>query len=138
MEAAMNTALWIVQALLAVVFTTSGLLKSTQTKAKMIETGQTGVAFYPLGFLRFIATCELLGATGLIVPWLTGIAPVLTPIAALCLCIVMIGAAVSHSRLAFQQPERRRRELLNVATNALLFSALVFVAVGRFSSIAVR
>ena len=76
----MTLALWIAQTLLAVIFTTSGVLKATQPKPTLIATGQTGVVFYGMPFIRFIAACELLGALGVIVPWLTGIAPVLTPI----------------------------------------------------------
>ena len=43
-------------------------------------------------FIRFIGVCECLGAVGLIVPQLTGILPRLTPIAAMCLLVIMIGA----------------------------------------------
>jgi len=129
----MNLALWIVQGLLALIFTTSGMLKATQSKPTLVATGQTGVVFYPMTFIRFIALCELLGATGVIVPWLTGVAPALTPIAALGLGAIMIGAAASHSRLAHDQRPRRSRELLNVATNVAILAACAFVAAGRFS-----
>ena len=83
-------------------------------------------------FIRFIASCELLGAAGVILPWLTGIARVLTPIAALGLGAIMIGAAASHSRLAHDQRPRRSKELLNVATNIAILAACAFVAAGRF------
>ena len=43
-------------------------------------------------FLRFIAVCEVLGAIGLILPWLLGSRPGLTPLAAAGLVIIMIGA----------------------------------------------
>ena len=125
----MNTALWIAQSLLALIFTVSGVLKATQPKPTLIATGQTGVAFYPM---PFIASCELLGAVGVILPWLTGIARVLTPIAALGLSAIMIGAAASHSRLAHDQRPRRSKELLNVATNIAILAACAFVAAGRF------
>ena len=45
-------------------------------------------------FLRFIAVCEVLGAIGLILPWLLHIRPGLTPLAAAGLVIIMIGATV--------------------------------------------
>ena len=128
----MNTALWIAQSLLALIFTVSGVLKATQPKPTLIATGQTGVVFYPMPFIRFIASCELLGAVGVILPWLTGIARVLTPIAALGLSAIMIGAAASHSRLAHDQRPRRSKELLNVATNIAILAACAFVAAGRF------
>ena len=128
----MNTALWIAQSLLALIFTVSGVPKATQPKPTLIATGQTGVAFYPMPFIRFIASCELLGAAGVILPWLTGIARVLTPIAALGLGAIVIGAAASHSRLAHDQRPRRSKELLNVATNIAILAACAFVAAGRF------
>jgi uncharacterized membrane protein YphA (DoxX/SURF4 family) len=118
----MNTALWICQGLLAAVFLSSGFLKGTQTKERILATGQTGVRDYPLGFIRVIASAELLGAVGLIVPWATQIAPALTPLAACGLGIIMIGAARAHWRL---------REPRNVATNLVLLSLCVFVALGR-------
>jgi uncharacterized membrane protein YphA (DoxX/SURF4 family) len=122
----MNLFLWILQIALAVVFTGSGIAKSTMSRDRLIATGQTGVAVFPMPVVRFTAACELLAVLGLILPWATGIARVLTPIAALGLCVVMIGAAVSHTRL---------REPRNVFFNALLFAAALTVAIGRFASL---
>ena len=45
-------------------------------------------------YLRFIAVCEVLGALGLILPRLFNIWPGLTPLAAVGLLIIMIGAKV--------------------------------------------
>jgi hypothetical protein len=45
-------------------------------------------------FLKFVSVCELLGAVGLILPWLLGIRPGLTSLAAAGLVIIMIGAVV--------------------------------------------
>jgi hypothetical protein len=64
----MNTALWISQALLAAVFLTSGILKSTQSRQRMAETGQTGVDGLPLPLIRFIGVSEIVAAIGLILP----------------------------------------------------------------------
>jgi uncharacterized membrane protein YphA (DoxX/SURF4 family) len=119
----MNTLLWILQIILAIVYVVSGAQKSTQSKERMIATGQTGVRDYSLSFIRFIATCELLGAVGLILPRALDVLPILTPIAALGLAIVMVGAARAHTRL---------HELRNVAINLVLIAALAFVAIGRF------
>jgi len=120
----MNIALWICQGLLAAVFASSGLAKSVLSKKRMIETGQTGVRDYPLPFIRFIAASELLGAVGLIAPCATRIAPVLTPLAAAGLGVVMIGAARAHARL---------REPRSVAANISLLSLCAFVAIGRLA-----
>jgi hypothetical protein len=72
--------------------------------------------------IRTIAACELAGVAGLILPGLLGRALVLTPLAAIGLALVMIGAAVAHTRLS---------EPRNVAVNAVLLAICVFVAVGR-------
>jgi len=44
------------------------------------------------GFVRFVGACEVLGAVGLILPRLLRIRPGLTPLAALGLVGIMIGA----------------------------------------------
>ena len=120
----MNIALWICQGILAAVFTFSGLQKNVQTKERMIASGQTGVKEFSLPFIRFIATTELLGAAGVILPWATRIAPVLTPIAAAGLGIIMVGAARAHARL---------HEPRNVATNLTLLALCVIVVIGRLA-----
>jgi len=60
------------------------------------------------------------------VPGLAGRALVLTPLAAVGLAGVMVGAAVAHTRL---------REPRNVAVNAVLFVICVGVAAGRFAGL---
>lgn len=95
----MNVFAWVLQGFCAVMFTISGTLKSAMPKEKMIETGQTGVAPFPLPIIRIVAVSELFAAVGLIVPWLTGTARFLTPVAAGCLIVFMIGAAISHTGL---------------------------------------
>lgn len=125
----MNVATWIVQIVLAGVFAYSGVYKGTHSKTDVIASGQTGVRWYSAGFIRFIALSELFGVAGLILPRLLGIAPALTRVAAVGLGIIMVGAAVSHARLAPQRP----REWLNVATNVTLLAACLFVAFARWA-----
>ncbi len=123
----MNIALWIAQGLLAAVFGASGYAKSTQTKEKMIATGQTGVAPFSLPAIRVVAALELAAAVGLILPWATGIAPVLTPLAAVGLAVVMVGAAISHWSL---------REYTQVfAINSVVLMGCLFVAVARLADL---
>jgi hypothetical protein len=83
--------------------------------------------------IRLTAFAELLAAVGLVLPWLTGIARVLTPAAAAGLVIVMIGATTSHSMLlrADRRAGRGNREARNVAANLVLMALCVFVVVGR-------
>jgi uncharacterized membrane protein YphA (DoxX/SURF4 family) len=118
----MNIALWTTQGILAAVFAFSGLQKNLRTKERLIASGQTGVKEFSLPFIRFVATMELLGAAGLILPWATRIAPVLTPLAAAGLGIIMVGAARAHARL---------HEPRNVAANLVLLALCVIVVLGR-------
>jgi len=85
----MKYALWTVQALVAALFLFGGVVKLTMPIEEM-----TAVVPLPGLFIQFIAVCEVLGAVGLILPGLTRIQPVLTPIAAAGLVIIMIGATV--------------------------------------------
>jgi DoxX-like family len=122
----MNLMLWIFQAVLAAVFAGSGVAKSTMSRERLLATGQTGIALFLMPVVRVTAAAELLAAAGLLLPWATGIARVLTPAAALGLCVVMVGAASSHARL---------REPRNVAANALLFGMALTVAIGRLAAL---
>src|SRR5690242_20240327 len=85
----MTYALWIVQALLALVFLFAGAAKLVMSVEEM-----TKDIHLPGLFLRFIAVVEILGALGLILPSLLRIRPGLTPLAAAGLVIIMIGATV--------------------------------------------
>ncbi|MEV6444471.1 DoxX family protein [Amycolatopsis sp. NPDC051716] len=125
----MNAALWTGQVLLAVLFAVSGALKSTMSRQRMLETGQTGAAAYPLPVVRFTAICELLAAVGLVLPRLLGIAPVLTGWAAVGLAVVMLGAMAMHGRLAIVRHEPA--EWRNAGINVVLLAVCVFVAAGR-------
>ena len=118
----MNVFLWIVQAVLAAVFAMSGAMKTTQPKEKLAPRLPWVEDFSP-GTVRLIGIVELLGAIGLILPAATGIAPVLTPIAATGLAIVMVLAAATHIR---------RKEPSGVAFTAVLLLLAVIVAWGRF------
>ena len=130
----MNVALWAAQILLAVLFLYSGANKAFRSKEQLIASGQSGVAPFPLPVLRLTAVAELLAVVGLIAPRATGIAPVLTPIAALGLIVVMIGAVWSHSTLlrADRAAGRGSAEARNIVLNAVIAALCVFVAVGRF------
>jgi hypothetical protein len=122
----MYTITWIFSGVLAVVFTISGLLKATMSRERLIATGQTGIAPFPMPLVRAVAVCELLAAGGLFAPWLTDTARVLTPLAATGLSVVMIGAATSHSSL---------REPKSTAANTVLLALAAFVAAARFATL---
>jgi len=119
----MNLALWIVAGVLAFVFAGSGLMKLAVPKDQLVAKGQGWAESVDPNAIRFIGAVEVLGAIGLIVPPLVGIAPVLAPLAAVGLALVMLGAIVTHAR---------RGEIPNVVINLVLLALAVFVAWGRF------
>jgi uncharacterized membrane protein YphA (DoxX/SURF4 family) len=118
----MNIALWIVQILLAVAFLGSGLMKLTQPKDKIAASMAWAADFSPTA-IKLIGLVEVLGALGLVLPALTGIATILTPLAAVGLALVMVGAAITHAR---------RGEGQMIVVNVVLLLLAVFVAWGRF------
>lgn len=118
----MHVALWIVAGMLAAIFALAGVMKSTQPREKLAET-MPWVDGVSLGTLRLIGAAELLGTPGLILPAVTGIAPLLTPIAAVGLAVIMALAIRTHAR---------RDEPSAIIVNVLLLAAAVFVAWGRF------
>ena len=86
----MNIALWVVQGLLAALFLFAGGIKLVMPIEEMMKQMPLPL---PGWFLLFTGVVEVLGAVGLILPWLLRIRPGLTPLAAAGLVIVMIGAA---------------------------------------------
>lgn len=118
----MDVLAWICQGLLAAVFLGSGVAKSTMSRERLQETGQTGAAVFPIPVVRFTAAMELLAAVGLVLPWATGIARGLTPAAAAGLIVIMVVAAITHWRLG---------EPRNVVGNAVLLGLCVVVVAVR-------
>ena len=85
----MPSALWIVQALLALTFLSAGGTKVMMSAADLNEDFPM-----PAEFMRFIGVAEVLGALALILPGVLRIRPGLTPLAAAGLVIIMTGATV--------------------------------------------
>jgi uncharacterized membrane protein YphA (DoxX/SURF4 family) len=119
----MEPALWTAQVLLAAIFLATGLTRLTQPRAQMAA-GPMGwaadvsdVEFPAVGLL------EVLGALGLVLPGGLGIAPLLTPLAAVGLALTMIGAIATHVRMG---------ETDRLAVPIVLLALTLFVAVERF------
>lgn len=62
-------------------------------------------------------------AIGLVLPGVTGIAPVLVPIAAVGLAVTMVGAVITHVR--------RHDPMASVAPSVVLMQLSLVVAIGR-------
>jgi uncharacterized membrane protein len=118
----MSVVLWVLQALLAAMFGLAGVMKSTQPKEKLAK-NLPWVGDVSLGTVRFIGVMELLAALGLILPAATGIATVLTPLAAIGLAVIMVLAAGFHAR---------RKEPSGIVMNVVVLVVAAVVAWGRF------
>jgi uncharacterized membrane protein len=117
----MNTILWIVQILLAIMFLLAGVLHGFQQERAKAQLKWPADVAPPL--LTLIGIAEILGAFGLILPALTGVLPWLTPLAALLLAVIMLLAAGFHIT---------RREYPNIVFNIILLALAAFVAYGRW------
>ena len=116
----MNLALWIVQGLLAFAMVAAGAFKVSTPRLKLAEKMLWAKTWSDTN-VKLLGLAEVLGGVGLIVPGLTGILPVLTPVAAICLAILMGGAVKTH----LDQKD-------SPAPPIVLGALLLFVALGRF------
>ena len=118
----MDTVIWVVQILVGLLFLAAGFMKLTQPKAKL-QTNMKWVEDFSPNTIKGIGALELLGGVGVILPSLTNILPVLSPLAALGLVLVMVGAIITHIR---------RGETPFIVVNLVLLALAAFVAYGRF------
>jgi len=121
-KSTMNIVLWVVQILLALAFGMAGIMKATQP-INRLETRMGWIKDVGPRGVRLIGSLEILGAIGLILPAVTGILPWLTPVAAACLALTMIGAMITHGR---------RDEYSQIGVNVVLLVLTLFVVYGRF------
>lgn len=120
----MNTALWIAAGMLAAVALTGGISKTFVPREKLAahEAGRW-TEDVSVGFLKTLGVLELLAAVGLILPAVTGVAPVMVPVTATCWMVLMVGAMITHGRLGQVKP---------IVANAVYLALAAFIAWGRF------
>ena len=116
----MNIALWVAQGFVALVFFLTGALKVVTPKERLTEK-MHWAATWPPGRIKLLGLAEVAGAIGLVLPAALHIAPVLVPIAAVCLAVLMLGAVQTH---------RRFHE--SVVPALVLVLVCVPIAAGRF------
>jgi uncharacterized membrane protein YphA (DoxX/SURF4 family) len=119
----MNITLWIVAAVLAALFLASGIMKLARSNAQLAASGMGFAEDFSTGAVNLIGVLEILAAVGLVLPAVLEVAPVLVPLAAVGLGLLMIGAAVVHVR---------RDEARSIVVNAAFLALAAFVAWGRF------
>ena len=126
LPAYMNIALWVAAGLLALVFLLAGGMKLSASRQKLLANPRMGwVNDVSERGVKFIGLVEVLGALGLILPAITGIAPFLVGWSAVGLAIVMAGAIAVHVR---------RNETKDIVVPVVLLLLAAFVAWGRFGS----
>jgi len=118
----MNITLWVIQVLLAVVMAVTGGIKLTQPRLALAGR-MSWVVDASDAQVKGIGALEVAAAIGLLAPPTLHIATFLTPLAAVGVVCLMIGAMVIHVRIG----ERNR-----IWVNVLLLALAAVVAVGRF------
>ncbi|MHB1844399.1 MAG: DoxX family protein [Deltaproteobacteria bacterium] len=121
----MNLVLWILSLLAAAAFVGAGVMKLATPKLKL-DSDMAWAASWPASAVRLLALAEILGAIGLVVPWWVKVLPILTPIAAACLAVLMLGAIGTHAKL--KEPQR-------AVPSVLLLVITATIAIGRFGQL---
>ncbi|MFD5148727.1 DoxX family protein [Streptomyces sp. NPDC058401] len=121
----MNIALWIVTGLLAVAYLLGGAFKVFTPKEKIAASGASAkwVEDFGPGAVKSIGAVEMLAATALILPAVLDTAPILVPLAAVGLTLLMLGATLTRYR---------RHEPAYMAVDLAYVLLAAFVAWGRF------
>ncbi|MFZ1165433.1 DoxX family protein [Mycobacterium sp.] len=124
----MNIAVWIASGLLAAAYLFVGGTKLLTPRERLAENPSMAGAAEAMSAtsIKLIGGVEVAGALGLILPWLTGIAPILTPAAAVGLALLQVGAAVFHGR---------RAEYSKWLVNAVFLALATFIAAARTAEV---
>ncbi len=122
----MNSALWIIAGLLAAAYLFSGGGKLILTKEEMAAMSSSArwVEDFGAGSVRTIGVLEVLGAVGLILPAVLDLAPVLVPLAASGIAMIMVGAVITRIR---------RQEFKVMVADMVYLGLASIVAWGRFA-----
>lgn len=122
----MNITLWIITGLLTAVYLFSGFGKLFVPREKMaaMATAARWVLDVKPGTLKVIGALEILGAAGLILPAVLDIAPILVPLAAVGLALIMIGAIMMRIH---------RGETKAAVVDGAYLALITFVAIGHFA-----
>ena len=95
----MSIVLWVFASLLALAFLAAGSVKLFRPRVALLADPRMGWAIeFSDAQVKLIGLAEVLGAIGLIAPAALGAQPLLGPIAAVALAVLMTGAVFTHVR----------------------------------------
>ncbi|PZE64180.1 MULTISPECIES: DoxX family protein [unclassified Curtobacterium] len=117
---------WIVAGLAAVAFFGAGLMKLIRPISALKEAGMGWIEDYSNTTVKLIALAEVVGATGLVLPIATRIAPALSPVAGVALTVIMAGAIAVHVR-------RKESPIAAIVLTALPLAAAILGFILVFS-----
>ncbi|MEV7322503.1 DoxX family protein [Streptomyces sp. NPDC093970] len=98
----MSVAYWIVAGLLALFYLYAGGLKTVRSRERLLPM-MAWVDGMPMAAVRALGAVEVLGAFGLLLPRLTGVAPSAAVAAAAGLAVLQLGAIGVHVRMGDRQ-----------------------------------
>ncbi|MFJ2621029.1 DoxX family protein [Glutamicibacter sp. NPDC087344] len=90
--------LWLINAVLSLLFLSVGTMKIVRPKAALMAAGMNWTENTAPLLIKAVGLVELLGGLGLFLPLATGTATLLAPTAALGLSLTMLGAVTIHLR----------------------------------------
>lgn len=114
--------LWVAQVLLALGFAWSAVVKLFQPVA-ILAAMWPWAGEVPETFVKISGMIDLLAVPGLTLPALLRIKPLLTPITALCIIVLMVCASVFHIM---------RGEASQIGINITFAAVAAFITWGRF------
>jgi hypothetical protein len=125
----MNSAIPVIQVVLAIFAVSAGLLRLLTPYARFttLPFQAWSTEFKPWQ-VRAIGFLEVCAAVGIIIPLLLGSVTILTPLAAVGLALVMAGAMATHLR---------REEYVNMAGNLVWLGLALFFAYGTLVGVVV-
>ena len=121
----MNNTLWVIQGFIAIIFCMSGIMILTQPKEKL-ATKMPFVNDYSAPVVKLVAFAHILGALGLILPLSLNVFPILTPIAACGLALVML-LAIGYNK--------KRNDTKTMVIDLVFLLLFSFVAYSRFKGL---
>lgn len=120
----MNTALWIVQIILAIKLITVSYTHSLRQSQPTMQDAIQRMGGFSKPLLHLVSICAFIGTLGLILPAVMGLSAWITPVTALIVSIMLLFSIYFHIK---------GRESPKIFVSLVLFAFAAFVAYGRWA-----